>query len=413
LELALALSGRDVDRLLDLVDCHLDLKEFDVVDSLCDEIHEESNSKRVHQLEATFFRTSASHQSGKLSLDESREALEALLATGEDFPHRMQAYFQLVRATDRSGDPARARMHAKAIRRAGLSSLARNRAGYVRLATSYVISRYGDPRRSLVSLQEALLEAQRISDWELESIVRQGFGAVLRQVGRFADSVQQIRYGLEFARKTLNPQAEATALNDLAVTEIDLGQFSDAKEHLEHAARIDQIFPRWPMRAYRMSNEGVLHYHRGNYDESIRTLRISLDFATEHDVWAIQLAAHGMLAMCAVRLGSQADLEEHARWLQAELPTRLQLVPSRGPTEAALAWYLAASGNPGDATSKLERACRYLQRRDMAHWMFARLELIRLRERYDGVSLAADRRNFHDVCAKSGAQAMARQALEQ
>jgi tetratricopeptide (TPR) repeat protein len=412
LELASALADRHADQLLELADCYLDLKEFGLVASLCGEILAKPKATSVNRLEASFLQTSAAHQSGDILLVDARAALEKLLESGEDFPHRMQAYFQLVRATDKSGDPVRARQHAKALRRASATTAALNGKGYGTLAKSYVISRYGDPRRALESLRSALQEAQRINDWELETIVRSGLGAVLKQVGRFADSVQSIQGGLEFARKTLNPLGEATALNDLAVTEIALGRHADAAEHLAEAARIDAAYPRWPLRAYRMSNEGVLHYHVGNIDAARTALGIAFDFAEKHDVWAIQMGTRGMLGMCAVRQHLDADLAVHAHWLQAELPARRQMVPDLGPADATLAWFQAKDGDPKGASFWLEQRCRYLRRRDMDHWMFATLELIRLREHFEGHRLTAERQALQVAAVGFGATAMARLAAD-
>jgi len=312
LELASALSGRHPDQLLDLADCYLYLKDFDSVRAICGEIARKVESGSASQLEASFLRFAADQQSGALPFGKARKVLVQILASDTDFPHRIPAFFQLVRIADKGGDAAAARDVVRQLRAASLPSKSKSSAGYRALATGFVISRYHNPRRALASLEKALLEARRASDWELELVCRDGLGAVLKQVGRFADSAQQIRYGLEFARKTLNPQAESIGLSNLAVSEMALGRLEDAAKHLHQAARIDDAFPQWPIRGYRMLNQGVLLYHNADYNSARSSLLTTLQFARDNGLWAVELASRGMLGMCAVRVRDDAALATQA-----------------------------------------------------------------------------------------------------
>ena len=92
-------------------------------------------------------------------------------------------------------------------------------------ASAYVFAKYYRPQRALPLLERARGKAEREQNWELEHACRDGIGVVLKQLGRFTESNEQIWVSLALARRTLNPQAQATSLVNLAVSEIALGDF--------------------------------------------------------------------------------------------------------------------------------------------------------------------------------------------
>lgn len=412
LELACSLSERDPRQLVELADCYLDLKEFDSVRRACLEVETRVPPVSTFALECRYLRIAADYQSGVRSLSETRESLAQLLTSDSSFPHSLPALLQLLRLADKCGDRSDARRIARVLRAAAEPADSNRKRGYRSLAAGFIISKYYWPVRAIAPLREALSEAQAARDWELELTCRDGLGAVLKQVGLFADSVEQIKHGLEFARKTLNPQAEAAYLSNLAVSEIALGHLDQASDHLRRAEAMDAAFPRWPLRAYRMSNQGVLLYHQGLHAEAVAKLEDALLFASAHGLWATELACRGMLAMCAVRQGDTAQLIKYCEEVLGGTRAQLANVPDRGPTEAALAWYHARKGNSEVGLSGLADACTQLRRRDADHWMFAELERIRLIESTTGLRAILERTHLYEQAREFGASLFSGAALE-
>jgi DNA-binding SARP family transcriptional activator/tetratricopeptide (TPR) repeat protein len=415
LELVCRVSGRyDGAVAATLGECYLGLREFDRLDALCREARGQAALPADQVREFRYLEIAADHHSGRAPLSGICDALEQLLsADGPDFAHRNDALTLLMRTADKTGAFGVVRATARAQRRAAASSPTGEPSAHALFASAYVFAKYYWPQRALPLLERARSKAEREQNWELEHACRDGIGVVLNQLGRFLESTEQIGYSLALARRTLNPQAQATSLVNLAVSEIALGDYEAATVHLDESAQIDSQFPRWPHRVFRYYNQGDVAVETGSLDEAATAFQRALSLALEMDVWQVAVISYAGLARCA---REQEHTAESALWcdqMRCLARGRERAVTDRWPFESALAW--DAHVRDGDSTSavnRLGRAIRELSRRDIDQWLRLRLEATRISEDGTGVIDEAERLVIADLGRRYGAAAIVAGAEE-
>lgn len=412
LELADRVAIEDrADIVLDLAACYLHLKEFDKLARVCAAAGSTPQASSELELNVHFFEIAAAHDSGRASLGRTCDELVALLAQGRAFRHEFEARTMLMRTADKSGRHLLARRAARELRKRAEAHNAIDAAAFRLLSSGYIAAKHYWPRKALPLLERALLEAQRTHNWGVELLCRDGIGAVLKQLGRYQASAQHIQFGLALARKTLNPQAEALALNNLAVTEIAMGNMASADRHLLEAAQIDSTYPAWPFRAYRLVNQGVLRLLQGAPAEARVHFVDAHDLSRDRELWSVLLCACGGLAMCAVRRGDHEDLGKWCEALYKYSGGREDALSDGALVESAIAWNTCVNAhNPAGALSRLMESVRMSARRDIDHWLALRMEEIRLREWIHNRPERERREGLADECETFGADGIARHA---
>jgi tetratricopeptide (TPR) repeat protein len=413
LELADRVATEDrADIVLDLAACYLHLKEFDKLIGVCAAARRIPQASIDLELNVDFFEIAAAYDSGRASLGRTCEELVALLAQGRAFRHEFEARTMLMRTADKSGQHLLARRAARDLRKRAEADNAIDAAAFRLLSTGYIAAKHYWPGRALPLLERALLEAQRAHNWGVELTCRDGIGAVLKQLGRYQASVQHIQFGLALARKTLNPQAEALALNNLAVTEIAMGNMTSADRHLAEMAQIDATFPAWPFRAYRLVNQGVLRLLQGAAADARVHFVDAHDLSRDRELWSVLLFACGGIAMCAVRRGDYVDLKKWCEALKKYSGGREDALSDAALVESAVAWNTCVNThNPAGALSRLRESIRRSARTDIDHWLALRMEEIRLREWIYNRPERERRQELADECEVFGAEGIARQAV--
>jgi tetratricopeptide (TPR) repeat protein len=233
-------------------------------------------------------------------------------------------------------------------------------------------------------------------------------GAVAKQLGRYEDSLEYYGIALALDRKTLDPLAEATSLVNIAVSEMALGQFKAAVEHLLMSAEIDEKFPRWPFRVYRFHNHGVVQLLTGEIDRAQAEFVRARDLSVEMNLWPIAVLALAGNALCAQRRLDYPLLRELAADLKTALSGRQRVLHDRWMVEAAFAWNRAINGGDvAGALADVEGVMPELRRRDIDGWLRLELETIRLREEARGFRLLADRDRLLALAEKYSALAIA------
>ena len=416
LELVRRVSGRyDGAGAAALADCYLGLREFDRLDALCREARGREDLPADLAGEFRYLEIAADHHSGRAPLSGICRALEDLLGAGGpgDFAHRSDAMTLLMRTADKTGAFGVVRATARAQRRAAASSPTGEPSAHALFASAYVFAKYYWPHRALPLLERARAKAEREQYWELEHACRDGIGGVLKQLGRYQESTEQIGYSLALARRTLNPQAQATSLVNLAVSEIALGHYEIAAAHLEESAHIDAQFPRWPHRVYRYYNQADLAAETGRLDEAPASYHRALSLSLEMDVWQVAVICCGGLARCARQQGRPDEASSWCDRLRDLARGREGAVTDRWPVESALAWdacirdECCASG-----TARLERAIRELARRDIDQWLRLQLEAMRISETLTGATDEVERRRMVDLGRRYKAAAIVAGAEE-
>jgi len=205
-------------------------------------------------------------------------------------------------------------------------------------ARAYIIAKYYWPERALPLLEEASRLAQDEQNWDLEHLCRDGLGTVLKHLGRYNESIEEIQFSLALARKTLDPLAEAASLNNIANAEMAKGNFAGALDFMRESAKIDAEYPGWPLRLYRYYNRGILKLLTGDIDAAHADLLFALSEAIAIDLWPIAVCACGALAICAVRVDNVAELHQRRVQMERLAGTRLRALPERWTAEAAIAW---------------------------------------------------------------------------
>lgn len=399
-----------------LAECYLGLRAFEKLDDLCKEADGHTDLPERVKREFRYLEIAADHHSGRAPLSKICGALEDLLGpAGEgDFEHRDDAMTLLMRTADKTGAFGLVRATARAQRRAPAASA--EPSAHALFASAYVFAKYYWPKRALPLLERARCQAEREQNWELEHACRDGIGVVLRQLGRFAESIEQIGNGLALARRTLNPQAEATSLVNIAVAQIAMGQFSAAAHHLEASAHIDSQFPRWPYRVYRYVNQGVLALLTNRPAEARDAFERGLELATLVGLWPIAANCCAGLGLCAVSEGDRRALSERCSCLEAMIGGHRWIFADRWMIEAARGWHALLNGRSYDlAAEGLAIACRDLSRRDVDHWLRLQIESIRLHERSCGTIDTSARHELADLAERfhaGGVLAATRDALQ-
>jgi DNA-binding SARP family transcriptional activator/tetratricopeptide (TPR) repeat protein len=415
LELVRRVSGPyDGDVAAALAACYLGLRQFDRVDALCEEARAQPLLEARLRGEFRYLQIAVDQHSGRAPLSRICGALEELLGPrgfGE-FAHRADAMTLLMRTADKTGDFRLVRSTARAQRRAPPSSGAGKPSAHALFASAYVFAKYYWPQRALPLLEQARRMAEAEQNWELEHACRDGLGVVLKQLGRFPESIDQIRYSLALARRTLSPQAQAASLVNLAVSEMALGDFEVAATHLEESAQIDAQYPRWALRVYRYYNQGELALEMDKVDEASAAYRKALSRAQEMDLWHVAVICCGGLALCGMLTDNCAELASWCEQLRTVAMGREHSLCDRWPVEAAFAWEGCINDHAANAIDRLNAATRELSRRDVDQWLRLSLESIRICEGLGGAveldrrrSLAALARRYSAAAIVSKAEA--------
>jgi tetratricopeptide (TPR) repeat protein len=414
LELARSVSTVYDGRLAaDLGACYLDLKEFERLDALCAEALGREDLDRDIRDEFRYLGIAADHHAGRAPLLGVQTALEALLAeTGPRFARDLDARNLLMRTADKTGDHRVVKRVARELRRRSATPAGAPRSAHALFASAYVIAKYYWPERALPLLEEASRLAQEEQNWELEHLCHDGIGTILKHLGRYDESIAQIHCSVALARKTLNPLAEASSLNNIANAEMAKGSFDRAAQVMRESAKIEAHYPRWPLRLYRYYNRGILHLLTGEIGAAKADLQFSLEEALNIDLWPIALYACGALGLCAVRQVDFSALARRRQQAEQIAGQRLYAIPERWTVEATLAWDTAVNrGDLHQAVTMAERASREFRRRDVDNWLRLRLELIEIREKCDGSRLQAERARLAVHAAEHHALGVQRAAL--
>ena len=178
-----------------LAECYLGLREFERLDELCREAWGRRDLPSDLAGEFRYLEIAAEHHSGRAQLSQVCAALEALLGPAGPgaFAHRSDAMTLLMRTADKTGAFGLVRATARAQRRAASATTGDGRSAHALFASAYVFAKYYWPERALPLLERARRQAEVEQNWELEHSCRDGIGVVLKQLGRYAESIEQIR----------------------------------------------------------------------------------------------------------------------------------------------------------------------------------------------------------------------------
>jgi len=380
-----------------LATCRLGLRQFENVDALCLEARAQPDLAESLKAEFRFIQIAADHYCGRAPLSRICADLEDLLGPHGPgaFPSRADAMTLLMRNADKTCDIALVRSTARALWRSGRPSAGPEPSAHSLFARAYVFSKYYWPERAYPLLKEAQHKAEKEQNWELDHACREGLGVVLKQVGRFAESIEQFRYSLALGKRTLNPQAQVTSLIHLAVVEEARGEFETATSHLQEAEHLDSQYPHWYHRVYRVANQAELALETGHADQAAAKYEEALKHALRMDERRISMAACAGLALCAKERGSSRDLSRWCKELRSIAAGRELVLHDRWYVEAAYAWNSCINeANPIPAVEHLGSALKELRRRDVDHWLRLELEAIRIEEFLSGCVSGERRRRL-------------------
>ena len=379
-ELALRVTRHyDADVAVELGSCLLELRDFDGLMELCSSAGTQTPLRSDVRRDLEYFRIAIDYHAGRDRLLAIRNRLVDLLRDSAPFTNRAGATVMLMRVADRTGDHVLARRVARNLRKQDLRSSERRLSRHALQATGFLRAKYYWPESALAPLRQALQDGQQANDWDVEHLCRAGLGAILRQLGRFHESIVELERGLALARRTPNPQAEAASLMDIANAELGLGNFERAAALMEQASAIDDRYPRWMVRCYRYVNSGELYLLTNDLPSAKLHYSAAYDLASSIDLWPVALLSSAGLAMCGQRFGDRRALDRWAQTARQLAASRASVLHDRWTIEAAIAWHsVLVHNDAATAISALDRACRELARRDVDHWLRLELEHLRI-----------------------------------
>ena len=414
LELVRRVSGPfDGDVAAALAKCQLGLRQFDKVDALCLEARARPDLAEPIKAEFRYIQIAADHYCGRAPLSRICAELEELMGPRGPgaFASRDDAMTLLLRTADKTCNIALVRATARAQWRSARALLGAEPSAHSLFARAYVFAKYYWPERAYPLLREAQKKAEREQNWELDHACREGLGVVLKQVGRFAESIEQFRYSLALGKRTINPQAQVATLINLAVVEEARGEVEAATSYLQEAEQLDSQYPHWYHRVYRFSNQAELALETGQPEQAAAKWTEALRHALEMDERRIAMVACAGLALCAKESGDLAGLFRWCQELQRVAAGRERVLHDRWYVEAAYAWNSCMNdGNADIAVVRLHSALHDLRRRDVDHWLRLELEAIRIEEFMSGGVSQHRRRQLVERGRLYGAHGIVRQA---
>lgn len=406
LELAKRVTkGYDGDVAARLGGYYLELNEVEKLTALCFEARQQDALGPETRNDFLFLEIAAEHDSGRAALPETKAALQCLLSEAPSpFPLEMSARVLLMRTAFRTGDDLLVRRVARTIRRKERERLEGRLSSHGLIASAYISLKYYRPARALPLLEEALRRSQAKNDWSGEQLSRGALGAVMRQLGRYHDSITHLELGRALARRTLNPEAEAATLMDIGNAEMARGMYEHARERYSQAAAILERHPRLWVQIYHYSNHAELELIVGDGDRAERRFLQALDLAQSAGLWTMMMTAAAGLALCAQRRGDRDLLDRRCQMIRGIASGRERLSHERWMPDAAVAWNLVVNEDRyDDALAGLCSSLRELKNRDVDHMVHLEMERVRIIEHVTGERASAERARLVEQCRLFGA----------
>ncbi len=378
-------GGLDQSQVHDLCACYLHLNDLESLRRLCASMRGGASSVG-RQL--GYYEIAADYQSGSSGFAETEARLELFLHNIEEpFTRTREAHILLIRIADKTGNYKRVRSLARTLRRSGLGSHALFAAAYVQL-------KYYWASNALPLMQEALEAARSEGEIEIEQLSRDGVAILLKQVGRYRDSIRQFDFSLGLARKTMNPHAEVACLHNRAVSELCLGEFERVRASHTEAERVGAGFARWGFHLYRAYNTSLVDYYEGDLERALHGLNTVFDECLRHGMSTLARQAKACAALVLMRLGSLDEFRLAVDGVRTVGGDREQTLS--WTDAAAFAYYQALiEDKPDKALSGIARRVRELARRDVSLQLALELERVRLIEVVTGQRAVKERQDLH------------------
>ncbi len=373
LQLALeASTSRDAILTTELGNCYLHLDDQQALEELLDRAPPQDASERCDQ---EYLRLSALFQRGELTCSQLEQRILDLLAQGVSFTRRADAKFLLMRIADKT-------RHYSLVKRLARELRAEAADLHGAIATGYVFVKYYSPRRAMAMLERGLALVRKRNDLALEQLCRDGIGVCLKQLGRFKESMRAFELSVSLARKTMNPQGEAAALHNRAVSEIALGDFESAKQTLMDADRLGGQFKSWVFNAYRRYNDAIIDLAVGDFAQAAAEFEAIASTCERDGLEILARQALGGAALARAHLGDLKGLERCVAIVRARTLTRDE--SCTWIDEIAIGFDDVLNRGATSAVTRLQRHSRQLRRRDIAFWLWFEVELLHLQELVSG-----------------------------
>lgn len=371
LEVLKAIDGPTPDLIADLGRCYLDLHDLTALERLVSETRATANSEEV-LAELDYIDAAAATLSFRKTLP-LVEARLVDLCHGRPLRHKRDAMLLLVLVADKTGNYGLVRRTAREMRK-GPKEKWTEHAYFV---TGYVFAKYYWPSKAIEFFEAAIHECQKTRNWTLEQFSRECLAISLKLTGLFDQSIEHYRRSLAIARKVLNPVAEARCLQNLAVSQMAIGELQQAWETLNEVPTTMNLLSDH----YTSYNRGVIRFQQQDYASAKGYFLTTFENTAKANHSLLASDACAFAALSCQRLG---DLE-----LFRELNSQLKLIEPRNAdfrlgfvSQAASAWQIALDGDYPSAAKLLKRRARQLARRDVALWASVELELIVLSEAF-------------------------------
>jgi tetratricopeptide (TPR) repeat protein len=209
-----------------------------------------------------------------------------------------------------------------------------------RFPQKQVVREFGNLREAMEFYkreQAAALEAKDAARLEKASL---GYGKVLLLLGDAEGARQQYEQALNSAKTSQSPKVEAWALNNLGITNQNLGQLELAQDYYQRSLVLRRTLyePVHVEIAQNLNNLGILYRIMGNYCGALKTLDEAQEILRRlesHDYVTELTAAKALLTLAAVH--GETMHHKNAMKIIADARSRLEKLPLNTDVAAELA----------------------------------------------------------------------------
>jgi tetratricopeptide (TPR) repeat protein len=217
--------------------------------------------------------------------------------------------------------------------------------------------------------QTAALEAK--DAWRLEK-ASLGYGKVLLLLGDSEGARQQYEQALSSAKASQSPKVEAWALNNLGITNQNLGQLQLAQDYYQRSLALRRTLyePVHVEIAQNLNNLGILYRVQGKYCESLKALDEAQDILRRlesSDYISTLTTARTLLTLAAVhgetmRTKAAMKIIADARSRLEKLPLNPDVAVELANSELALGIVLFDLGKSTEAVGYLRNALKQYEK---------------------------------------------------
>lgn len=269
---------------------------------------------------------------------------------------------------------------------------------------------YTSAREGLQYSKGAVRNARRSGDRAVLIHALLARGSNWLHLGRLCEAERDYRRALELGECHAIIDYRNGALNDLAILLTERGQFEEAAELLQRAARHATEAEAWHDLLFVEINRSLLELEAGDLDSAAETARAALGISGQVGAWWAQATALAVLGLYALERGQLTEANRCRREILSLFEGRDFWVGDFSYAEMFLARLAAVEGEEEKGLERLDRAVAAYEGRDALCWCRLQLERARLLLNLDRAEARRTARRVRSRAARAGARPLVAKA---